>query len=87
MAAHGFSVSRGTSVLPSDCHPGFILYLKRKEWILYDDFVESGLQTDGLAHPALVIRKETSKPSHVKICIVGDRYCHMIWGAELTGIS
>ena len=87
MAAQGFSVSRETSVLPSHCRPGFILYLKKKERILYDDFVESGLQTDGLAHPALVIQKEISKPSHVMICIVGDRYCYIIWGAELIGVS
>jgi hypothetical protein len=75
MAVDGFSGSRSVSILPSDCHPSYILYLKKKEHILHDDFIESGLHIDALAHPALVIRKESQKPSHVRICIVsGNQY-------------
>lgn len=87
LAADTFSLSRRTSILPSDCHSSYILYLKKKEQILYDDFIESELRIDCLAHPALIIRKETHKPSHVRICIVCDNQHSPIWRAELIGIS
>lgn len=78
MTADGFSVSRRTSILPSDCRSSCILYRRKKEHILFDDFIESGIQIGGLAHPALIFRKEIHKPSYVRIYITsGNQYSHM----------
>ena len=67
MATDGFLASRQGSIAPSQCCPGYILYLK-KHSILQSDLTESKLDEDALGHPVLIIQEESSKPSHVKIC-------------------
>ena len=72
----GLSASRNASLSPSDCCPGYILYLKGKEEILYEHFMSSGLQTGALNHPVLVIQKESSIPSRVHVCLVSELNRH-----------
>ena len=83
--AQGVSASRERTILPSDCRPGRILFLRGRESSRSNSFLESGLRVECLDHPVLIIQKVPSKPGHVKICIVGDRYGRTILRADSKG--
>ncbi|MCJ1437321.1 hypothetical protein MMC27_006708 [Xylographa pallens] len=81
--SRGRTLGRGTVTI-DDCIPGVIVFIKKCQYILHRDFVESGLSILGLRHPALVIKRVESKASHVLICplttfggrTVQERYPH-----------
>ena len=83
--SRGPTLGRGTVTI-DDCIPGVIVFIKKCQYILHRDFVESGLSILGLRHPALVIKRVESKASHVLICPV-SLYCYMECRHELTSFS
>ncbi|MCJ1244394.1 hypothetical protein MMC30_001592 [Trapelia coarctata] len=58
----------------ADCRPGYILFIKKSKQVLYDDFLESGMDVKALKHPALVIAQVDD--SRVVVCPLTSNHSH-----------
>lgn len=63
---------RRGDVSPSDFSQGCILFIKKREHVLDTHLRSSGIEEEGLRHPALVIQKEGLRDSQIIICPVGE---------------